>query len=166
MVGIELEGRRRLSPADALGQFSLSANVSFIESEVSIPPEELELLRRLDPDADDTRELQGQSPFIINLSLNYDQFQRGTAVSLYYNIFGERLHEVGFNGVPNAFEQPRSMLDFTYSQELGKRYRVKLVAKNLLNEAVEVTQTFKGTEFPQTRYKTGTTFSLSFSYKP
>jgi len=166
VYGIELEARRRLSPADSLSQWSVSANTSLIESEVDIPPEELELLLRLDPDASPTRELQGQSPFIVNVGVNYDHFDRGLAASLFYNIFGERLHEVGFNGVPNAFEQPRNMLDFTISQAFKKSFRVKFVAKNLLDEDVEITQSFKGTDFTQAIYKTGTSFSIGLSYKP
>ncbi|MDJ0836665.1 MAG: TonB-dependent receptor [Acidobacteriota bacterium] len=164
--GIELEGRRRLTSVDAEHQFSFTANASFIDSEVDVPPEELELLRRLDPDASPTRELQGQSPFLVNAGINYDNFDRGIAASLFYNVFGERLHEVGSNGVPNAFEQPRDILDFTYSQSLMDSLKIKFSAKNLLDAPVEITQSFKGTSFIQTYYKTGTSFSLSLSYKP
>lgn len=166
--GIELEARKRLSPADSVSQFSIAGNISFIESEVNIPPEELELLRRIDPDADDTRELQGQSPYLVNVGLNYDHFDRGIAASLLYNVFGERLDEVGFGGVPNAFEQPRHQVDFTYTQTFGvrKNLKFKFSAKNLLDEPFEVTQDFKGTSFVRSFYDLGSSYSVSLSYKP
>lgn len=168
VMGLELEARKAfdfLSDASA-SQLSVGANLSLIESEVNIPAEELAFLRTRDPEISATRELQGQSPFILNLNVNYDFIDWGGSTSLYYNIFGDRLDEVGVGGAPNAFEQSRGVLDFFYSQPLWKSLKLKFTAKNLLNSPVEILQTFKGEDFIRSSYRLGRTYSLSLTFKP
>ena len=164
--GVELEFRKVLTPRAAVRSISVASNVSFINSEVDRPADELEFLRLFDPDASATRKLQGQSPFLVNVGLNYDNFNSDTSASLYFNVFGERLDEVGVGGAPDAFEQPREVLDFTFSQKFLKNLTFKFVAKNLLDKPVEITQTFKGLSFVRSSYHTGRDFSISISYKP
>lgn len=170
VYGLELEVRKRFDQAvldgDSNHIFSIGANASFIESEVDIPEEELDFIRQRDPDHPATRTLQGQSPFLINLSLNYDSADGKTAASVYYNVFGERLDQVGVGGAPDALEQSRHMLDFTFSQQLYQSLKLKFVAKNLMDDPIEIAQKFKGEKFTQTYYKTGTSYSMSLSYKP
>ncbi len=166
VYGIELEARKAVTPSDAMNRFSVGGNVTLIESIVDIPPEELAFLRERDPEADETRTLQGQSPYLINLSLNYDNLNTNTSASLFYNVFGERLDQVGIGGAPDAKEQPRGLLDFIFSQDLGRGLRLNFSAKNLLDDPIEVTQEFKGVSYIQSSYKTGQSYSLSLSFKP
>ena len=168
VLGLELEARKAfdfISDTHA-SQLSLGANMSFIESEVGIPEEELAFLRTGDPNISATRELQGQSPYILNLSINYDLIDYGASTSLFYNISGDRLDEVGVGGAPNAFEQSRGVLDFFYSQPLWKNLSLKFTAKNLLDSPIEILQSFKDEDFIRSRYKQGRTYSLSLSFKP
>lgn len=168
--GLELEFRRRFDQAvmehGSNHVFSVSANLSLIDSEVDIPEEEYALIVSRDPDASPTRTLQGQSPYLVNIGINYDNFANRIGASLFYNVFGERLDQVGYGGAPNAFEQPRNMLDFTYTQAIWENLSFKFTAKNLLDDAIQITQEFKGNEFIQSEFKTGRNFSLSVSYKP
>lgn len=170
VYGLELEYRKRFDQAVLEGNanhlFSVGANVSLIESEVDIPAEELAFILLRDPNHSKTRTLQGQSPYLVNLSLNYDSANGNTAASLYYNVFGERLDEVGVGGAPDALEQPRGQLDFTLAQSLYRQLKLKFLAKNLLDEPIEIVQKFKGKDYIQTLYKTGTSYSISLSYKP
>lgn len=166
VYGLELEARKKLASQEALSFFSVTANISLIKSEVDIPENNLLDIRRFDPDASSTRELQGQSPYLVNLGLLYDNFNTDTSVSVYYNVFGERIHEVGIGPTRDAIEKPRHMVDLTFSQSIWEKFRLKLSAKNLLDEPIEIVQEFKGNDFVQSRYKAGTTLSLSFSYKP
>jgi len=169
VYGLELEGRKRidfLGNKDSIHIFSASGNVSFIESEVDIPPEELAFLLSRDPDASTTRKLQGQSPYLVNVGLNYDNFDSETSASLFYNVFGPRIDEVGIGGAPNAEEQPRALLDFSFTQRLWRDVTLKFVAKNLLDSDVEITQSFKGQDFTRSLYTRGRTYSFSLSYKP
>ena len=107
-----------------------------VRSEVNIDSTELKLRRALDPQAADTRQFQGQSPFLINLDLSYDNFATGTAAGIYYNIFGQRLAEVSLGGTPDVFEEVRGTLDCTFSQQWHE-YKIKLSAKNLLDSSFE-----------------------------
>lgn len=170
VYGVEFEIRKRFDQlflsGDSANIFSVGANFSLIESVVDIPEEELAFIRQRDPNASDTRTLQGQSPYLVNLGLNYDNYDIGTSASLFYNVFGERLDEVGVGGAPNALEQPRHLVDFTLSQRLWKDITAKFSAKNLLDSDVEINQEFKGTSYVRSLYKTGRSFSLGFSYKP
>ena len=57
-----------------------------------------------------------------------------------YNVFGERIVDVGTNGAPDIYQQPRPVLDFVYSQKFGDHWKFKFRARNLLNAEVEITQ--------------------------
>ena len=167
--GLELEFRKQFDWLVEQGKahlFSVNANVSFIDSEVDIPAEELAFLLLRDPDAASTRQLQGQSPFLVNLGVNYDNHEWKTAASINYNVFGERLDEVGIGGAPDSLEQSREMLDVTFSQYLFRSLTLNISAKNLLDSPVEIVQSFKGQDFVKTYYTTGRTYSMSISYKP
>ena len=169
VYGLELEWRQRFDhmvvEGDSGHAFSASVNLTLIESEVGIPEEELAFLLERDPNADSTRQLQGQSPYLVNVGINYDNIYSNTSASVFYNVFGERLDEVGIGGAPDSMEQPRGLLDFTFSQVLWQNFNLKLSGKNLLDSEIEVLQEFKGNEFIRSSYKNGRSFSLSISYK-
>ena len=162
VLGIELEARRRLDmlPGE-LSNVSLGGNLTLISSEVSIREEERAL--RLDPEKT-TRPLQGQSPYIVNLDVGYSNQESGTTVSLFYNLFGERLDAVSVSRTPDVYEASRGVLDFIASQVVGNGFTVKLSAKNLLNTPYRLIQTFEGQDYETERYELGRTFSLGVSF--
>ncbi|MYD26650.1 MAG: outer membrane beta-barrel protein [Gemmatimonadetes bacterium] len=163
--GLELEFRKQLDQLHpSLGNFQLGGNLSLISSEVDIAPSELAIIRALDPGAAETRKLQGQSPYVVNIDAMYDNTDTGTLVSVHYNVFGERLSEVSTGGTPNAFEQPAGMLDITGSQRLWDRVTLKFSAKNLLDPDIKKVHPYNNEEFIRSLYKRGRTFSLGFSY--
>ena len=165
VTGVEMEFRKKLDQVHpSLSKFQIGGNLSLVKSQVDIAPSELAILRALDPDAANTRKLQGQSPYVVNIDAMYDNPDTGTLVSLHYNVFGERLSEVSTGGTPNAFEQPAGMLDITGSQRLGERVTLKFSAKNLLDPDIKKAHSFNDTEFIRSLYKRGRTFSMGFSY--
>jgi outer membrane receptor protein involved in Fe transport len=165
VYGAEFEFRKQLDQfGAALRNFQVGGNLSLIHSEVDIPTKELLTLRQLDPSASGKRVLQGQSPYVLNVDLSYDNSKMGTSASLYYNVFGERLSEVSLGGTPNVFEQPRGALDLSLSQKLSRNLTFKANAKNLLNTSVRKSHTFKGQEFVVQEHKTGRLISISMSY--
>ena len=87
-----------------------------------------------------SRPLQGQSPYVWNFQIGYDDLDRGINAALLLNVFGERIVDVGTNGAPDIFQQPRHVLDFVYSQRLGDHWKIKFRARNLLDAPVEITQ--------------------------
>ena len=166
VAGLELEGRENLAIlGDRWSNFLAGGNLSLIYSNVDIPESEMAIIRGFDPDAETSRSLQGQSPFVVNLDVIYDNLETGTAAGLYYNIFGRRLSEVSLGGTPNVFEEPRSSLDFTLSKRINGLYTVKLAARNLLDSDHHFAYPFKGTRYIAREYRKGRSFSVGLAYK-
>lgn len=166
VAGLELEGRENLAVlGPRWSNFFAGGNLSLIYSNVDIPESELAIIRGFDSDAGTSRSLQGQSPFVVNLDVTYDNYETGTAAGLHYNIFGRRLSEVSLGGTPNVFEQPRATLDFTLSRRVGAWYTVKLAARNLLDSEYRFVYPFKGREYIARQYRKGRSFSVSAAYK-
>lgn len=156
IYGIEFDGRWELDEfahlSEFLGSTYVSGNVSLIESEVDVSD---------DPTASrPKRPLQGQSPWILNLTLGYSDIGTETDAALLLNVFGERIVEAGFNGLPDAEEQPAPTLDFNIKQTLYSAWKLGFKVRNLLDPDIEVTQ---GSE-TQRRYKLGTSYSASIEY--
>jgi hypothetical protein len=89
-----------------------------------------------------TRALQGQSPWVFNVTLGYQNEKKGTEVSVLYNVYGPRIIEVGFQAgatgeaIPDVLEQPQHRLDFTLSQRLHKQVKLKVSAANLAYQPI------------------------------
>mgnify|MGYP006273820635 CR=1 FL=1 len=166
VFGAEFEARKRLDIiSDALQYLEIGGNLTLTHSSVSIAEDELEQIRDKVPNADDSRALQGQSPFVVNLDLSYDNPESGTTASVFYNYFGDRLNTIERAGTPNQFEQGRHTVDVVASQALFQGVSVKAAVKNLLNEKYRVSQRFNGQEFVNTEYELGRTISVSFKYR-
>ncbi|MDR2212641.1 MAG: outer membrane beta-barrel protein [Pseudomonadales bacterium] len=136
-----------------LENFFAAANVSLIDSQVSIDPANAGTL------TNPTRRLQGQADYIANLQLGFDDGvrQRG---SLVYHITGEKIREVGILGQPDVMDQPYGELDFTYSRQVGEHLELTLKLKNLSNELQETTQ--GGLDVNS--YREGRSGSIGFTY--
>ena len=166
VFGTEVEIRTRLDFINAaLNNFTFGSNLSFVTSTIDIPESELAVRRGVNPDADDTRELQGQSPFIVNADVSYENTESGTVAGFYYNVFGRRLSNVSLGGTPDVFERPNPQLDFTFSQRLPFNWRAKVSVKNLLDSEYKETYKFNDQEFDFFRYAPGRTISIGFSYE-
>ena len=169
MIGFELEARKNLSEYHPyLTGITVGANYTWLESEISVGALESDL------DGGGTRPLAGQSPYLFNFDVTYNNPYWGLTTSLFYNIYGERLDSVslstgknskGLNtGPPNIYEQPVGTLDFTLSKEFADHWKLKFTAKNLLDPAVEKTYSYKGENYIYSSYNRGQTYSLSFGY--
>ena len=87
----------------------MGGNASFVRSETTIGDNELALRRALNPNAKDTRALQGQSPYLFNVDFSYNNYQtQEMTAGIYYNVFGRRLEEVSLGGTPDVYEKGRS----------------------------------------------------------
>lgn len=166
VYGLEFELRKNLGMFhSSLNNFMFGGNISFIHSQVAIPEEELINIRALNPDAENKRELQGQSPFVANINLTYDNAKTGTTANLFYNITGERLSEVSLGGTPNVFEQPRHLVNISATQKIWNHLSVKGSVKNLLNQSHSFIHHYQGQEFVRQEYKPGTSYSLGLKYE-
>ena len=153
--GIEFEARKQLGfLADRwpqwgwLDRFFVSGNLAWIESEIEI--DELGIL------TSSSRALQGQSPYIVNFQLGYDDEDRGLAATLQFNQVGPRISEVGVLGAPDQEEEPAAQMDFILQYRWRPWAGFKMKLGNLLDAKFEVTQ---GDEITQS-YSVGRTVSL------
>ena len=163
--GIELEARKNLSFIDpSLSGFVFGGNFSYIWSKVDIDNKELEDIRAYEPNASSTRPFQGQSPYLVNLYVNFDDEDAGWSASVFYNVFGKRLATVGSVGAPDVYEKPFNMLTASISKKLFQDLSLKISAKNILNSKMEKYQEFKGTEFIYSSYQIGSGISLELKY--
>jgi hypothetical protein len=72
VYGLELEARTRLDDlATWLRHVQAGGSLTLSQSEITRTEEVLEAIRAFDDDPSDTRPLQGQSPYLINLNLGY-----------------------------------------------------------------------------------------------
>lgn len=169
-LGVEFETRKKLDIIHSwLANFRLGFNLAVVNSRVDIPAEKLDQIRQVDPErsefTENTRPLQGQSPYLLNLSLAYDNFRTGTTADLHYNAFGDRLAEVTSNATPDVYEKSRSSLNFTLGQRVFGGLSMNFRAMNLLDAAIRFVHEYKGVEYIRREYKTGRRFSLGFSYE-
>ncbi|RME68595.1 MAG: hypothetical protein D6781_10560 [Verrucomicrobia bacterium] len=165
VFGIEFETRRKLGQyAEWLRDFSVGFNASLISSQVNIPEGELAAIRQFDPEAKDTRELYDQSSYTLNASLTYDNLESGTAVTLAFNMVGDRLALVTTGVLPDVYERPAPVLDLVASQRLTRRWTLKFSAENLLDSREEKSLTADGREYLYESYARGRVFTLGLSY--
>lgn len=167
--GIEVDVRKSFSGVfnnRIFNNFSLLANFSLMDSEVKIGNELADLLRVAD------RPLQGQSDFIVNSGLYYDDTDIGLQVNLIYNVIGKRILLVGAGAIADTYEMPRNILDLSISKSIGPRLTVKIGVRDILNQEFLLLQDGNGdgifdrrNDQVFRRFTPGSTYSLGFSYK-
>lgn len=158
LYGIELDGRYNLDSfvdgASFLQDFYVAGNLALIESDVEIGEDNVGVL------TNDSRRLQGQSPWVANLSLGYSNPVSQTDALLLLNVFGERIDGLGILGAPDAKEQPRPVLDFNISQRFLQNWKVGLKLRDILDSEFEIKQG----NVVQRSYRAGRSVSLSLGY--
>jgi outer membrane receptor protein involved in Fe transport len=77
------------------------------------------------------REMQGQSPYLINVSLLFREPTLGTSISLLFNEFGRRLDAVGDARPDDIFEETHNTIDIAVMQPIGSSWEVKFAAQDI-----------------------------------
>ncbi len=158
--GVEVEFRKRLDFSEALKNFTFQANGSYIYSRVK----DSKLL--LD------RPLQGQSPYLLNVSLMYDLEKSGLTATLLYNQIGRRVTFVGSLDQPDIYESSRPVIDFQLTKKLAKnKAELRLNIQDILNQTLYFyqnpdgnTQLNKATDPFRLSRQSGTNISVTFGY--
>lgn len=176
LFGAEVEGRKTLDVLAApLKDFTMIANLTLVKSEVELGTSKANA-------TESKRPLSYQSPYVINLSLDYENEKSGTDARVLYNVFGPRITVVGANELPDTYELPRHQVDLTAAQKFGKHFQLKAQAQNVLNQPIifayrdrpayrlvthpDGSQTYEslGRTPAVSRYNPGAIFTLSASY--
>jgi hypothetical protein len=172
VYGAELEIRKNFGfITEGLKKFSVNANFSVIESVVEMSQQEFEsrqLAARDGQTIDDERDLQGQSPYLINVGLRYDDNEKGWQGGLFYNVQGETLQVVGIRNVPDAYTQPFHNMSFRLSKAFGeeKQSSINFGFSNILKDVIEINyNSFQAESRIYSRRDPGQQVSLGYSYK-
>ncbi len=161
LYGSELTLRQGLEPLGRWAEdFYTRFNGAYIKSEVMEKP---------GSGATNAKHpLQGQSDWITNLQLTYENLPRELQTTIAFNMFGPRLADVGFGrqsatipGASDAWEQPAASLDFVLKKVFGvwgQDIQLTFKARNLLDPQYEVLRS----GLVERKYRSGRTFSLQF----
>ena len=164
LYGLELEARKDLAfLGEKLANFTVSANLTLLESQQLIDDREYEISQNIDPNASQERPFNGQSPFVANANLNYVSPNTGWEGLVAFNFFGDRLQGIGAVGSPDVYERGRGQLDVSLSKGI-ENFKFTLRARNLLNPAYQSFSTFQGTEYMYRSFERGREFSFGISY--
>ena len=164
VAGVELEVRKNFSfISPAWEVVRAGVNFTYVYSQVSLESDELFAIRTFNPEADDTRDMYNQSPYVVNANLDYDNPANGWAVNAVFNVFGPRLAYFT-TALPFVYEQPRPELNLSVKKQFDDRWSARIRANNLLNPAYEETITYQDVEYIFDSYKIGRSFSLGVSY--
>lgn len=160
LLGVELEARKTLEFLDpGLESFTVIGNLTLTQSSVRVPQTGNSFITNT------KRSLTNQSPYIINLALDYTGADSGLGARVLYNVNGPSIVEVGLQGLQDAYEQPRHIVDVSLSQELGKQFKIKGVVENLFDAPFLVTQGKEKRSYNvSNRYQEGVEVTLTASY--
>ncbi|RNI26224.1 TonB-dependent receptor [Rufibacter latericius] len=128
-IGVEAEARksfREVFGSKFLQNHSLVLNASLIHSRVNLGDE-------ASGEATD-RPMMGQSPYIVNTGLYYQDEETGWQYSIMYNVLGTRVYRVGDDQNPTIYELPRHVVDVTFTKNFKNRMQVKAGVTDLLNQ--------------------------------
>jgi outer membrane receptor protein involved in Fe transport len=155
-LGAELDVRKRLDFVHrSLYDLYLSGNVSFIRSRV-------DLEGTGGNQTSTERPLQGQSPWVANVQLSYENPDLRTNIAALYNVFGPRIVQVGTSGIPDTYESPVHRVDLVVTQGFGRGFHVRLKGTNLLDWPV---RRMVGSEVGE-ETREGWTAGLSLGWTP
>lgn len=172
-LGLELDIKKDLSFI-GLRNFSLSLNGALINSRVLFDKGSREK----------NRPMQGQSPYLVNAGLFYNNEKSQLNISLLYNRIGKRIIGVGRSEgttgsdenarVPDSYEMPRDMIDLTASKKFGRHFELRAGIRDLLAQKVTYSQfadvvydndTRREVKQTTRQYKPGRNINISATYK-
>jgi hypothetical protein len=165
--GLEVEMRKRLTMLPGILQYSgLYFNASLMRS-------------RVDTDfgglfESSGRQLQGQSNYLVNGGVFFNEPKTGLSLDIFYSRAGARISVVGTGDrdFPDLWELPRDRIDAQLTKRVGTRWEFKLAIQDLLNQPIQRVQIYDGrTKFDPNRDQVlinnqrGRTSLLSITYK-
>ena len=165
--GFELEARKNVLKSDdeAENEYSLNAglNASVLFSKVNLDSNSIAQFQQA------SSQLEGATPFLMNADLTFKKKYEENEVttSVVFNYFSDRVYSIGTRGFENIIEKGIPTLDLVSSLKLGKKYSVKLKARNLLNPDFQLSRdsSTSTNNVVLSNYKKGVNLSLGFSYE-
>ena len=166
VYGLEVDVQKTFFENDRYSWF-VFGNLSLIESAVSLDGDSAlregraEVVNGQIIQIGDDRRLQGQSDWILNAVVGFNDFKYNQEATLLFNVSGDRISEVGSGAQEDILLEPFLQLDFNYKIAVNERLDFKFKATNILNDSVERTQSGR----TATEFDVGTTLQFGIDYK-
>ncbi|MFZ4543824.1 MAG: TonB-dependent receptor domain-containing protein [Saprospiraceae bacterium] len=172
VYGVEMELKKKLNfinPAKIWNDLSVFSNFSLIRSQLQFDPGTQSL---------QDRPLQGQSPYVFNTGLQYDNLEKGWSASMVFNKIGRRIAYVGVDPKfgdtrQDIYEAPRSVLDVQIAKTY-KKFNLKFTLGDVLrnnytfyqdaNQDGKFNSDATSTDRVMFKFNTGFTTNLSLGY--
>ncbi len=139
-------------------EFFVKANATYIDSEVVRSAENFDRITNL------VGRLQGQSNYLGNLQVGFENLDIGEKLNLIINYQGDRIYRLGTSNRPDLVEDIPLQVNFLYSRDIAlwgdNPVTLIFKAQNLLNEKALRKQ---GSEIAES-FEIGRTFSLGLNY--
>jgi outer membrane receptor protein involved in Fe transport len=135
-MGIEVEARKSFNFLDEwlntrlFSGFSFVGNAAFIKSEQTINVDTTNQIGKA--------QLQGQSPYMYNAGLFYQNDSLGFQGSVLYNVFGPRMYALGSLQEESVGELPFHSLDITLAKYFYKHFMLNIGVQNLLDQTARM----------------------------
>ncbi len=172
LIGAEIEFRKSLGLFSwALQKFFVGGNLTFVQSTIDMTDTEFNARKGYQKDGEtieDTRQMAGQAPYIINVGLSYEDSNAGIDGGLFYNMNGPTLTVVGGGLFPDVYSEPFNSLNFNFNKGLGKERRSTLTfnVTNILNDLKESFYTgFEAERQYYNRFNPGISFKVGLKYQ-
>jgi TonB-dependent receptor len=155
--GVELEARQALGfLAERLAGFTAFSNLTLMRSEITIGNGEIASR------TNNSRAMVGQAPYLVNAGLTYTTGTGRSSATVLFNRVGERIVAAGTNPLPDAWEQPRNMLDLSLRFPVWGSVAGKVDVRNALDARSWIRQ---GTVTRES-YRSGRVATLGLSWRP
>ncbi len=143
LYGAEFEIRKNLGfILPALRNFSINGNFTLVESRIDMTSTEFNSRKTYEKTGqtlEDTRQMAGQAPYVINAGLIYSDTDIALDAGLFYNVRGSTLEIVGAGLFPDIYFQPFHSLNFSFNKKIGKSRNTTIDFKvsNILDDRIE-----------------------------
>lgn len=134
--GVEAEVRKSLldlSASPFVQNLTLVLNAALIKSEVELTEEKAAF-------QPGKRSMVGQSPYVVNTGVYYQDDDRKLQFNVLYNVIGKRIFAAGSDRNPTVYEMPRHQLDLSLTKGIGEHFELKAGIQDLLNQKTRLIQ--------------------------
>lgn len=165
LYGAELELKKSFTkaPGKFLKNTGVMLNATYLVSNVFLGDNA--------PGQSNDRPLQGQSPYVINSGIFYNDQDKNYQINLMYNVTGKKIMFVGSDDYPDIYEMPRHTLDLSASYMFPKNVEISAGISDILNAEFTWLQDGNGDgKFDRKKdqiiqkYKPGRVISLGVKY--
>jgi outer membrane receptor protein involved in Fe transport len=171
IIGAEFEFRKSLDfISENLRNLSLYGNFTYVYSSLKMNETEYRSRKgfeKVGEEIKETRDMQGQAPYIINAGLGYVNPDIGMDAGFFYNVKGRTLTVVGGGLFPDVYSEPFHSLNFNFTKAIGKSQRalINVSVENILNDKrEEFFAAFGAADQIYYAYSPGIEFGLGFNY--